>query len=1441
MKRFFHFHTSRHGKGSHLAQASQGDYTQDGAQHSQAPRAQEIRRAVSYPALSVLPSSFSNGTPNKSSFEAMFDQQTQAAPATVEIPRAPKALPPTPSAPGERMAELTDEEIYRVAVSNAGTSIGKDTGKAEGSLDRLEDGLGAAASNVRTIASTVQAITGNEVVQEIGSAVVKGVPLLMKALEGLSKAHPFAQVAFLPFKFAYEQEQKRRENDRARTSLFESIVDVMRLNVEIRVTIEPTAHGRLAELGEQMKADIRGCYNVLDAMQKQSLIVKFCKAEDWGKQLGQYKATFQRRHDDLHSTLTLNMAMEVHTMPTNIVQKFMKAFQAAKTPQDRIIEAYFRANGDEDAVMKDDAKFANLIKLVNQSTVTHDIQSPSAAGSGTNKSRTGGAGVQATGKTKLDEDERADVARIRKEYRTDITLVIEENMGIFTKRLELGLRRLEEDLRHDIHREADHVISHMEGPYMQLDDKIMRQVWKDQGWRGHAKTRTLVLALRDYLVARAGQANKQIFAVAPASSRAPDSHCQDPETAMGAPLPDSWMVQYLHVKQVRNLQRPRPGYFRFSTIVEVNTFTQSGQPGWSLPRWISYWAIGWQIYATRYCTEIDEIFSEMLLLRDQVGAQMPGNKRYINTYISEIWPIVVGLTSGIERFEAADWLADHFKEYIDAQEAALGSRLEKIQYDIDSLDTVHEILRSEPIERSIFILLAIILRRHLAKMHLCIITELNAEELPDDAGTVKFVVEAAWMRYNDLLALYKHQQIAHMKQNFDWFSCDYFAWKNWTNEQHYKTNEIPSYGSVSQISQMNVKELEGFLIHMARPINIEPDKVKQPVIDANPEATEMQVESQPLPDSIQLANPSSGDQNISTNLSEIQNCLSGVWFGFHITEEEPPSARSDMFYLKIRTTIFSGQTELNIQGEGQSPWWTPDVGTILGTVTTTPNPENKFELNFYLQVPDAWYSYRGTFAPDLQIISGQCDTIGPNGSSSRDTFILKKTPVDRIMCHRPLVSRLNARELWLFAKNAIVDDLRRRKPSVKYLYTRMKMIKRYQELLYRTDGPEDRSELSRLRTSFTVQEVIELRKMFNWYTRAGDFQQALYCDNCGSWITRSRVFCFDCEGGNTVDFDLKEECVSCTMSRSDLLAPHLPTHLLLKTRDMLLLMHQSSIKSRAIYCRDLATRIYAQAAAVPTSPAATDGGASALVDASSVTVTVSATVNTNTADSSQSPPPASDSADPQTTASDGDEGFKSDSAVNTQSDNNATPTPVSTSETVDPQGTVGESQPEIANGPNQSESGDVDDRNANTQQGIITLKCLICREKVSTPCWYCMDCAEVDAFVCTACETKTEELYPWDYVRRYREEVGYVKEAKESLAILKNPSTHTVLHMLIRFGNTVSTQTADAPATDIGQALHEVEHRLLGRMDEDKRQMEKRLAKIEALLEALVLGNAERS
>ncbi|KAJ7442979.1 hypothetical protein FB451DRAFT_1376810 [Mycena latifolia] len=612
----------------------------------------------------------------------------------------------------------------------------------------------------------------------------------MSALERLSKVHPFVEAAFLPFKFAYNQEMKRHDNEKSRLALFETIKGVMCIIVEMKgleITrddkrVMPGGQplvSRLEELGQQMDKDITECYNTLDAMQKQSLVVKFCKASGWNDKLAGFKVRFKTRREELQLALTLNIATTIQDMSTRLKEiqdqnkkmhdDIMKEFQSFKTPQDRRIEAFFAAHGGVDEtnvnkVMMDNDKCTMLLELQDdlRTANTHNIQCTYAAG------QMDGAGRQ--------EQLRQDLVALRKEFRCDINSVIEENMERFLKRLNWSLDLLKEDLKNNIHKEGDRVINFLKGgPHLRLKDKIMRQVWKDQGWRGSAKTRTLVLALRDYLVERNEHADIDLpppSAIPPSEPVPHQEEVQDPETAIGVPLPDDWALDYLQVGRLRNLQQVLDlDTSGFSTISEVNAFTQSRPDAWSLPRWISYWVVGWQIYATRYCIEIEDIFAEMRLIRDKVAIQMPGNKRYINNYITETWPFVIGLTSAIDRFEGTEWLADQFKGYIDAQETALRSRLETIHYDIDVLDTVQEILRGKPIERSIFMLIAIIMRHHLLKMHLCLTTEMNDEEFYDDSYTVKFVVEAAWLRYKDLVDFYKNQQITDMKQNFDWFSC----------------------------------------------------------------------------------------------------------------------------------------------------------------------------------------------------------------------------------------------------------------------------------------------------------------------------------------------------------------------------------------------------------------------------------------------------------------------------------------------------------------------------------------------------------------------------------------------------------------------------------------------------------------------------------------------
>jgi hypothetical protein len=125
-----------------------------------------------------------------------------------------------------------------------------------------------------------------------------------------------------------------------------------------------------------------------------------------------------------------------------------------------------------------------------------------------------------------------------------------------------------------------------------------------------------------------------------------------------------------------------------------------------LPRWIAYWAMGWQIFATKYCVEIEELFVQMTLLNHRIGIQMPGNKRYVNTYIENIWMRVTALTSAIERdISPVPWLEEEFVGYIQAQEHALKGRLEEIRYTIGSIESVTSILRGDRIEGVCLIIL----------------------------------------------------------------------------------------------------------------------------------------------------------------------------------------------------------------------------------------------------------------------------------------------------------------------------------------------------------------------------------------------------------------------------------------------------------------------------------------------------------------------------------------------------------------------------------------------------------------------------------------------------------------------------------------------------------------------------------------------------------------
>jgi hypothetical protein len=202
------------------------------------------------------------------------------------------------------------------------------------------------------------------------------------------------------------------------------------------------------------------------------------------------------------------------------------------------------------------------------------------------------------GRPGSDDETKTDakaIAALRKEYREDIQGIIQENLESYSKRFAMGLDDLGKDLGNKIQHQGDRLIKYLRGgPHQRIKDKVrsshcmkrssfdfqmVYHVWKDQvsykvffcapapstdpqqGWKGSAKTRPLVLALRDYFVERVEHSklpppSTEVARKRPISTLPKDEDDDDdPETDISVPLPDDWMAQYLQVKRLRYLER----------------------------------------------------------------------------------------------------------------------------------------------------------------------------------------------------------------------------------------------------------------------------------------------------------------------------------------------------------------------------------------------------------------------------------------------------------------------------------------------------------------------------------------------------------------------------------------------------------------------------------------------------------------------------------------------------------------------------------------------------------------------------------------------------------------------------------------------------------------------------------------------------------------------
>ncbi|KAJ7676925.1 hypothetical protein DFH06DRAFT_1169319 [Mycena polygramma] len=1110
----------------------------------------------------------------------------------LSIPGDSKVLPPTPNSPHPSPA--------RSEASNDMGGMWRDINVGDGNISKTEKMLNKISDTADGAVGTVSASDGvvgfvknvmaNEEVKAIGNTILEGVPAIMNALETLTEVHPFLKAAYLPFQLIYHQEIQRRENDHKRRTLFEKIKDVMMVLLELKAfkkdDTRTTPEGkpvlsRMATICKDMKKDIEECYNVLNAQEKRSVGIKFLKASAWNRELGSYAARFTTRREDLTFALSMRGVVTMEEMNTNM-KEMMAMFSTLLSPQEREMGRWIHQNGGEKVVLGSDTKCAAMIRF--EATLA-----------------TGTTGHADKGRPISDEEARKNeakaIAALRKEYHEDISGIIQENLETYSKRFEMGLDDLGKDIGHKVQHQGDRLIRYLRGgPQQRIKDKMAYHVWKDQGWKGSAATHPLVLALRDYFVERIEQSKlppppegvvaKRPISVVPSQAEHDDD--DDPETDMSVPLPDAWMAAYLQVKRLRYLQQALdPDSSGFTTISELNAFTRARPEDWSFPRWISYWAIGWQIYATKYCVEIEELFAQMMLVRFQIGLRMPGNKTYVTNYIEDAWQHVTALTSAIERDDSPpSWLEEKFSGYVKSQEAIFKERLEKIHYDIDGFETIALVLRGERPEWSVLVLIALLMRRHLAKMHLALKQELDSRELWDDSDMITWVADALWDRFKELKDQLQHQGVTDLKRVFEGLSCglfkNYWEWQDWVQPKYFKEHDLNTWGSVDTIRELDPSELKQDILVYGDPTKpaAEPES-KEVSSDATsaPSSVEPSVSeaagaagriasvevvlsnSQVAPSTLPLSKPAAPETTIS-----------GTWYGWHWTDTRKPWRGMTSINFKCAAKQADSETETPISGDGAA--YSGVAFTLTGTLDSADQIAGSLAISFERIYTDGnSIQYKGTFQPDRDMMTGMF-----KHSTTSGEFLFKKVPSSPIMCIRPMIAHLGVRQLWSFALNAVVNRIRRKKLDMGYVCERMTSMHRILGFMDREKhGVLDdvgHGEYSKLLSTFSFEEMAELSKLWAWYNRAANLHPAFYiCDICRTAIVRTRVVCLDCVGDSSVDFCSKPECLAARIpGRTDV--KHIPSHTMTLFRDMFLLKDYYATKKQSQASLETAREMY---------------------------------------------------------------------------------------------------------------------------------------------------------------------------------------------------------------------------------------------------------------------------
>ncbi|KAI0735979.1 hypothetical protein C8Q76DRAFT_766166 [Earliella scabrosa] len=941
--------------------------------------------------------------------------------------------------------------------------------------------------------------SANRIAQYGQGAFVEGLPELLKVLQDVAAVHPFIALAVGAFKVAIELDLKRRENDKKINILLTEMRDMMSALVELQNVHDGPQHvgldgktiqARLEGLVNLMVDDIKECANACDAYAKKKLLSKVLQGLRWDEVMQSFVHRFNKRRADIEFALAIHLGINIDVAHRKLdmldykIDRIIALLRHTMTPEQRELSALIERRGGSATVIANDQLLASLYRERGGTTPTPTVKLPRRQGT-------------------------SDLEALKADIVDDPDIAIANNMETFERKFRMQQRELAEEVRQILHHHGDLVVNALAaGPHEKIVDPDLRNIWKEMRWRGNVKARHFVLALRDYCMEKLDKLRKN------------EEKTFSGEYPTNVSERDEWTLEYINVTRLQAIiEAFDDDASGFITVGEANAFTTSRPKDWSLLQWMAYWAVGWQMAMTHYAVQIDSLLEKMFAIKPLV---LPANRRFVEKYLDSVWSYVTELTAGFRRAEWSEALRERFQGYVEAEEEKMRDQLEIMRYDIDAADTLLLITGPGRIEKHLFLLLYLLLKRDFEIFRLARTTVLHKDELWDSANTLEWVFRAVNSRHHNLENLFK-QQNYDPTQQFRVFAFEMFNyWHDptplWSFERLREARYVELvYSDAEEDQDVNPADILNHAVENTEdPLSV-PEYIEQP-----------------------------GDKRARGSLQAIL----GHWCGFVGQDALYPSEPMMTLDLhaatsKPRQFVASGSIPSGTRwklvglikdGEGDSSGNTAYVFTVTYAARLWPR------------------RFTGTLSDNGRIFSGSWTCTSDNESGN---FYLKRLTCDamRFWPRSLELQPQRARALWSFALLAIRDQVQRQLLAKSRLSERQTIRQHYLQFIRSEGRYESDEEIERMRNcylSMTPSEARYYHMIYEYRQRLAPKHYGIPCAYCRVTISGPRYICLDCHAPRlTVDLCEKPECVSAIIGpdrRADLNSPHMPSHRLLKVR-----------------------------------------------------------------------------------------------------------------------------------------------------------------------------------------------------------------------------------------------------------------------------------------------------